>query len=130
MDQNYLRTIKQNKDNILLCFFGDTAYVDMGGFNVISVDWSSIADDILYPLPALLTVRVGKVIALFLDGLVDVGLVKPADIHLIGHSLGAHVVGACGSYFSKGKIGRITGAYDVPKTLQEAGRSARIYVNV
>jgi len=85
------------------------AYVDIGGFNVISVDWSRIADDPKYPVPAYLTRVVGSAIAAFLDRLVDATGIKPSDIHLIGHSLGAHVVGSCGSNFKSGKIGRITG---------------------
>lgn len=85
------------------------AYVDIGGFNVVSVDWSSIAEDPMYPVPAYLTRAVGSALAAFLDRLVDTARIKPSDIHLIGHSLGAHVVGSCGSNFKSGIIGRITG---------------------
>ncbi|XP_060851334.1 pancreatic triacylglycerol lipase-like [Rhopalosiphum padi] len=87
----------------------NAAYVDVGGFNVISVDWSCIADDPKYPVPAVLTKAVGSAIANFLDHLVDVTGIDSSDIHLIGHSLGAHVVGSCGYHFKSGKIGRITG---------------------
>lgn len=85
------------------------AYVDSGGYNVITVDWSHIADSIIYPAPAIKTEDVGENIAEFLDRLVQVTGLHPSDIHLIGHSLGAHVVGSCGSSFKSGKIGRITG---------------------
>lgn len=87
------------------------AYVDISGFNVISVDWSSIANDCNYPVAASLTSAVGSAIARFLDRLIGVTGTKPSDIHLIGHSLGAHVVGSCGSYFKSGIIGRITGKH-------------------
>ncbi|KAE9538554.1 hypothetical protein AGLY_005653 [Aphis glycines] len=90
-------------------FIINTAYIDVGGFNVISVDWSSIAEDPNYPVPAALTKAVGSAIAKFLDRLVDVTGIDPLHIHLIGHSLGAHVVGSCGFHFKSGKIGRITG---------------------
>lgn len=80
-----------------------------GGYNVISVDWSKIANNIIYPLPAILTVPVGETIAEFLHHLIDLKLISTDQIHLIGHSLGAHVVGACGAEFKHGKIGRITG---------------------
>lgn len=36
------------------------------------------------------------------------GIVAPEDIHILGHSLGAHIAGFIGSNLS-GKIGRITG---------------------
>jgi len=78
---------------------------------VIGVDWSSIAEDPMYPVPASLTRAVGSAIAAFLDHLVDVTGINPSDIHLIGHSLGAHVVGSCGSNFNSGTIGRITGEH-------------------
>jgi len=75
------------------------------------VDWSSIAEDPKYPVPAALTKAVGSAIANFLDRLVDVTGIDPLHIHLIGHSLGAHVVGSCGFHFKSGKIGRITGEH-------------------
>lgn len=63
----------------------------------------------MYQIPAILTVDVGNVIARFLNNIVRMGLIDPSNIHLMGHSLGAHVVGAAGAAFSLGKIGRITG---------------------
>jgi len=65
----------------------------------------------MYPKPASLTQAVGAVVAMFLERVVNVTGINPADIHLIGHSLGAHVVGSCGSHFKLGKIGRITGKH-------------------
>lgn len=91
--------------------FCQSAYVDTGGFNIISVDWSSFANDVNYPEPAILTASIGYAIAKFLDRLVKITSINASDIHLIGHSLGAHVLGICGSYFKNGKIGRITGEY-------------------
>jgi len=73
------------------------------------VDWSHIAYDFNYKKVAMLTVAVGNVIAEFVDSLVAHTGIHPSDIHLIGHSLGAHVMGACGSNLKSGKIGRITG---------------------
>uniref|UniRef100_A0A2S2QF13 Lipase member H-B n=1 Tax=Sipha flava TaxID=143950 RepID=A0A2S2QF13_9HEMI len=85
-----------------------TAYVDTGGYNIITVDWSSIGNDIIYSIPARSTASVGAKIAEFLDNVVKVTNLRASDIHLIGHSLGAHVSGSCGSNFKSGKIGRIT----------------------
>lgn len=47
------------------------AHVTTGSYNVITVDWNSIANNILYIVPALLTTDVGSVIE-FLDHLVDI----------------------------------------------------------
>jgi len=87
------------------------AYVDIGGYNVISVDWSNIAKSIIYPKPAIMTAPVGHVVAEFLDRMVAHTGTQASDIHLIGHSLGAHIMGSCGSNFKSGKIGRITGEH-------------------
>lgn len=103
--------ISINNNNILFNVNNLLAYIDIGGFNVLWVDWSSVADDPEYPVPACLTRAVGSAIAVFLDRLVDATGIKPSDIHLIGHSLGAHVVGSCGSSLKSGKIGRITGEH-------------------
>lgn len=73
------------------------------------MDWSSIGSNIVYPAPAILTDSVGYVLATFLDHVIDITGIHPSDIHLIGHSLGAHVSGSCGSHLKSGKIGRITG---------------------
>lgn len=78
-------------------------------FNIITVDWSSIAKNIIYPMPTIKTEAVGITVAQFLDRLIGRIKLKPADIHLIGHSLGAHVVGAIGTHLKSGKVGRITG---------------------
>lgn len=79
------------------------------------MDWSKIAKNIVYTIPAAMTKSVGRVIAEFLDRLVELEVIHPSDIHLIGHSLGAHVVGSCGRHLKSGKIGRITGEQIIRK---------------
>ncbi|XP_022165983.1 pancreatic lipase-related protein 2-like isoform X2 [Myzus persicae] len=86
-----------------------TAYVKVGGYNVITVDWGGIASFRNYLLPVLMTSKIGARLSRVLKNIVDLGVIKPADIHLIGHSLGAHIAGVCGSLMKSGKIGRITG---------------------
>lgn len=80
-----------------------------GNFNVINVDWRKVTSEIIYPIPAYLTSRIGKIVARLLENLVNLRVVNISEIHLVGHSLGAHVAGACGAAFSLGKIPRITG---------------------
>lgn len=77
----------------------------------MTLDWSLIAECIIYPAPAIKTNLVGRALADFLDRLIRVTGLSPADIHLIGHSLGAHVVGAAGKYLECGKVYRITGEF-------------------
>lgn len=72
------------------------------------MDWSETGKND-YITSAKNTNEVGSTLAQFLDQLVKHTGLKPADIHLIGHSLGAHVVGAAGAYLKSGKVGRITG---------------------
>jgi hypothetical protein len=56
----------------------------------------------------------GLALSYFLTKLVALKLIMPSNIHMIGHNLGAHVLGVCGANFyklTKKKIGRITGTY-------------------
>ena len=74
--------------------------------NVIEVNWEKGAKFPNYFQAVANTRVVGAQIATLIKTLgVDVG-----RVHLIGHSLGAHVAGYAGEKFqSNGKIGRITG---------------------
>jgi len=96
-------------DNSRGVFEIKTAYVNFGGYNIITMDWSHIGKSIIYPAPAIKTEAVGCSCSEFLDRVIHLTGLNPQDIHLIGHSLGAHVVGACGSHLKTGKVGRITG---------------------
>lgn len=75
-------------------------------YNVIAVDWKSGART-LYPQAASNTRVVGAQTSLLINLLRNVMGAKPQKMHLIGHSLGAHVAGYTGKRQSK--LGRITG---------------------
>lgn len=96
---------------------------------MITADWNRVASNLMYPMPAYLTVEVGSKIAKLLENLVNLAVIDPSDIHVIGHSLGAHVSGACGAAFNLGKIGRITGATRVGPLdgFRDGGREGRAY---
>lgn len=87
------------------------AYIDTGGYNVITMDWSLYSSSSWYVLPAIKAHKVGQSMAEFIDNLVEYKFVRSSDIHILGFSLGAHVVGECGKAFKHGQIGRITGKF-------------------
>ena len=80
--------------------------------NFISVDWSKLAKGSapFYPLVVANTHIVGKQIAKLIDFLVRQGGASLSNFHLIGFSLGAHIVGIAGANLN-GLLPRITGAY-------------------
>lgn len=75
------------------------------------MDWSAISDNPIYPIPMMTTPDVGKYYGTYLNYLVDEIGVDPLDIHLVGHSLGAHVSGFAAREIKNGKVGRISGRY-------------------
>lgn len=91
-----------------MCLLIKDEYLKFNDYNVIIVDWSAIARNMLYPIPMYNTKNVGKYIAKFIDFLIEHGS-NPDNIHVIGHSLGAHVAAFAGENLTKGKLGRVTG---------------------
>lgn len=72
------------------------------------VDWSGLSTG-RYPEVRKNTRLVGKHIATLCDLLVVNTGISLTSVHLVGHSLGAHVAGYAGASVTKTKIGRITG---------------------
>lgn len=93
--------------NKLKCTFC-IAYLEKYDFNLITVDWSAPANNNDYIIAASKTEGVGKIIARLLIQLVKKKLVTWKCVHIMGHSLGGHVMGVAGAC-TKGKVGRITG---------------------
>ncbi|CAH0714277.1 unnamed protein product, partial [Brenthis ino] len=88
--------------------------------NVITVDWSELSKNIIYPYAAFSTRYVGKRVSKLLEAVAATYNVSGHRIHLIGHSLGAQVMGYAGM-FSNEKVYRVTGLdparplFEVPK---------------
>ncbi|XP_011185243.1 vitellogenin-1-like [Zeugodacus cucurbitae] len=85
------------------------AYNCRGDVNFVAVDVGNYVNS-LYTWAAMNTEDIGKSLAEGIDLLTQV--VPLENIHLIGHSLGAHIVGTAGRYFNykTGKlVPRITG---------------------
>uniref|UniRef100_A0A146MBK9 Pancreatic triacylglycerol lipase n=2 Tax=Lygus hesperus TaxID=30085 RepID=A0A146MBK9_LYGHE len=96
-----------NKDK----FFSKTmreAYLNKGDYNVINVDWSKDARS-LYNTARNDVPAVGKVVAKFIDRLVAETRVKAELLHIVGHSLGAHIAGVAGLNIQSGLLMRVTG---------------------
>ncbi|XP_063931192.1 phospholipase A1 member A-like [Zophobas morio] len=83
------------------------AYMESGDYNVIGMDWSSLCE-FEYLSAVGGARRAGKILAEFLNWLSGTG-VALNELHLVGHSLGAHVAGIAGHQIKTGLIGRITG---------------------
>lgn len=84
---------------IIVCYIYHVAYIKSGlKYNIIIMDWSEIEKIKNYRKPAIQTDAFGLTVAQFLDQLFNHTGLKPADVHMIGHSLGAHVVGAVGAH--------------------------------
>ncbi|CAI6364846.1 unnamed protein product [Macrosiphum euphorbiae] len=84
------------------------AYLLVGAYNVICVDWMQFSFDIMYASAKINAKYIGYDIAKVLNILSKDTSVGSENIHLIGHGLGAHIVGYTGKKLS-GKISRITG---------------------
>ncbi|XP_049778977.1 phospholipase A1-like [Schistocerca cancellata] len=86
------------------------AYMTAGDYNVISVDWSPIANNLVYTQVTAELVIVGQYVARVLDCLVETHGLDLSRVHLVGHSLGAHVVGVIGGSLSdEKKVAFLTG---------------------
>jgi len=83
-----------------------SAFLDLMDVNVVRVDWSN-GNGFPFEQATANTRVVGAQIGLFINKLCDEFNMKPADFHIIGHSLGAHTAGYAGSRVNG--LGRITG---------------------
>ncbi|XP_026280769.2 pancreatic lipase-related protein 2-like [Frankliniella occidentalis] len=107
-----------------------SAYLEMEDCNVIGVDWSPLASSKFYPWAKSYTNPVGRRVSELVKMMVgeekwgadgdrrrkkkkavgtDKGRAKLKDIHLLGHSLGAHLMGYAGQHLRPHKVSRITG---------------------
>uniref|UniRef100_A0A182JT06 Lipase domain-containing protein n=1 Tax=Anopheles christyi TaxID=43041 RepID=A0A182JT06_9DIPT len=83
-----------------------TAYLVQDAQNLLVADWSPVAV-LLYPTARDLVLpvanRLGSILARFIK---RVGI-DPSQVHIIGHSLGAHIAGNVGRHMD-GKLRRVT----------------------
>ena len=89
-----------------ICIDIRSAFLEHGDYNVIQVDWSNIAAK-SYIWASNQVENVAKLVSRMLDFLVSQGQ-NPANITVVGHSLGAHVAGLS-SYYAKQKVSYVVG---------------------
>ncbi|KAJ9590787.1 hypothetical protein L9F63_016173, partial [Diploptera punctata] len=102
------------------------AYLNTGSYNVIGVDWGNLCKSPLYASAVSNSRPVGQYVAKLVDLLIAEGGARLQDIHIIGHSLGAHVAGFAGAAVSSGKIGRITGLDAASPLFDNTGADSRL----
>jgi pancreatic triacylglycerol lipase len=83
--------------------------LDAGDFNVIVVDWSAGSQTINYPAAVLRVAPVGTFVASFVDFLHENNFITFERLHVIGFSLGGHIVGHVGKNVRRGQIDTIVG---------------------
>ncbi|XP_063822578.1 pancreatic triacylglycerol lipase-like [Ostrinia nubilalis] len=97
-----------NADKSAVMNIKNSYFIARTNVNVIAVDWSGYSMNYYYMSAASQTKAVGRKIAQFLNSMHRRFNISGDQMHLIGHSLGAHVMGIAG-YESEIKIGRVTG---------------------
>ncbi|KAK4872645.1 hypothetical protein RN001_014674 [Aquatica leii] len=83
------------------------AYLETGDYNVIGMDWSVLCEFEYFTAMRGAQIA-GAYLGAFINYLVEEG-VDLENIHVIGHSLGAHVAAMGADKIKAGKIHRITG---------------------
>uniref|UniRef100_A0AAG5DDW4 Lipase domain-containing protein n=1 Tax=Anopheles atroparvus TaxID=41427 RepID=A0AAG5DDW4_ANOAO len=82
------------------------AYLLQGDHTVLVADWAN-ASSLLYPTARQLVLPVGYRIGGILSPFMQRHGIEYDQVHLVGHSLGAHIAGNVGRYFG-GRLGRVT----------------------
>jgi len=103
------------------------AYLSVGDYNVVSIDWGDLETWANYPQAAARTRPVGEHAANLVKIFHDFGLLD--NIQLVGHSLGAHVVGFLAKKVQEmglGKLKRVTGLDPAEPFFDIAGPAERI----
>uniref|UniRef100_A0AAR5NZK7 Lipase domain-containing protein n=1 Tax=Dendroctonus ponderosae TaxID=77166 RepID=A0AAR5NZK7_DENPD len=89
-----------------------TAYHGIGIRNTLAVDWAEPASTINYVGSARATLNVGRLVAEWLVSYLENNATLIQNLHLVGHSLGAHISAFIGQTIynlTDVKVGRISG---------------------
>lgn len=100
-------------------------YLDTAALNVFLINWHEV-DTLYYPGAAARVKSVARQQGAFINHLIQVLGMRPEDLHLVGHSLGAHIAGLSTLHVDGDvTIGRITGL-DPAGPLFKDGRENRL----
>ncbi|GFT62831.1 pancreatic triacylglycerol lipase [Nephila pilipes] len=80
--------------------------LEQGNYNVIIVNWSKYGDP-PFTVAIANTYAIGLRVGEMINFLLNNADINPADIHITGHSVGAHIAGIAGKNVAN--LGRITG---------------------
>ncbi|XP_063548452.1 pancreatic lipase-related protein 2-like [Cydia strobilella] len=100
------------------------AYLNISDLNIIVVDWGNAAN-VNYVLASYNVAMVGRLLTDFLNFLIVEG-VSMDNVHLIGHSLGAHIVGIAGDHVKYGPVDTITGLDPAKPLFSLSNKDARL----
>ncbi|XP_058462346.1 pancreatic triacylglycerol lipase-like [Malaya genurostris] len=108
------------------------AYLVQNRHNLLVADWSSIAG-MAYSTARELVRPIGYRIGVILDEFMHRMSINYDQLHVVGHSLGAHVAGNVGKYFG-GRLARITaldpaGPLFVSHSVDAVGSSDALFVD-
>lgn len=112
-------------------------YLANYSYNIIITDWSGAGSmNPVYPVARSMISIVSDQLAMLIDNLYLQYNLKPENLHLIGHSLGAHIAGITGKKVQSGNIGRVTGLdpagplFSVNKPEERISNSSAMFVDV
>ncbi|XP_043259849.1 pancreatic triacylglycerol lipase-like [Colletes gigas] len=109
------------------CTMVRDAYIKAMDCNVIIVDWSTIANNLVYSTVAKSVPAVADRVASFSSFLRSRMNLRASTTKMIGHSLGAHVVGLAGRKLANsGVVSEITGLDPAKPMFESKGPDGRI----
>ncbi|XP_022170469.1 pancreatic lipase-related protein 2-like [Myzus persicae] len=120
----WLGTTKE-KDSLCMCNMN--SYFKVGEYNVICVDWKQYATDLSYSVARARAKHIAHDIAKILKRITYNMTVGVETMHLIGHSMGAHIVGFVGKELPD-QIPRITGLDPAKPQYENKGPNDRLYI--
>lgn len=91
-----------------ICMILKAEYLPLYDYNVVCVDWKSLAVDIPYFTARMRCKEIGNYVGEMIMTMTENTSQSNDDIHIIGFSMGAHIAGYAGKRLG-GKVHRITG---------------------